>query len=223
VVDVDFTANMEEKLDDIAKGEQRWVPIVRDFYDPFQRTLERAGKEIRHVNEAAELTDETCEKCGRPMAIKLGRFGKFLACTGYPDCKATRPLKGEEIPDEPTDEICETCGRGMVIKTGRFGKFLSCSGYPECKTTRAIPREGAATEGAAPTRRGGGAARSRKTTGAGGRATTKTRTTAKARTSAAARRRNGTAARGSAAARPANGRANGAASTSKKPAPTAAA
>src|SRR5581483_8873961 len=92
IVDVDFTATMEEKLDDIAKGERAWVPVVRAFYDPFQEDLERAGKEIRHVNESAELTEETCEKCGRPMAIKLGRFGKFLACTGYPECKATRPL-----------------------------------------------------------------------------------------------------------------------------------
>jgi len=142
IVDVDFTASMEEKLDDIAKGERPWVPVVRDFYDPFRQELDRAGREIPHVNEAAEITDERCEKCGRPMAIKLGRFGRFLACTGYPECKATRPLKGEETPDEPTDLLCEVCGRPMVIKTGRYGRFIACSGYPECKTTRPIPVAG---------------------------------------------------------------------------------
>ena len=92
IVDVDFTAILEEKLDDVAKGERPWVPVVRDFYTPFQQELERAGKEIRHVNESAEITDELCESCGRPMAIKLGRFGKFLACSRYPECSGTMPF-----------------------------------------------------------------------------------------------------------------------------------
>jgi DNA topoisomerase-1 len=142
VVDVDFTANMEERLDDVAKGERPWVPVVRDFYLPFREELERASREIRHVNEEAEITDETCDRCERPMAIKLGRFGKFLACTGYPECKGTRPLKGDEVPDEPTDLTCETCGKPMVIKAGRFGRFIACSGYPDCRTTRPIPVAG---------------------------------------------------------------------------------
>jgi DNA topoisomerase I len=137
IVDVRFTAGLEEKLDNIAQGERPWVPVMREFYTPFAATLDRAQTEIEHVNKAPEVTDQVCEKCGRPMAIKLGRFGRFLSCTGFPECKNARPLNDEESP-EPTDEVCETCGKPMLIKTGRFGKFLSCSDYPECKTSRPI-------------------------------------------------------------------------------------
>ncbi len=137
IVDVDFTAGLEDKLDDISTGERRWVPVIKEFYDPFEETLERAQREIEHVNKTAEVTDELCEKCGRPMAIKLGRFGRFLSCTGFPECKNAKPLGGEAQP-EPSDETCETCGRPMVVKTGRFGRFLSCGDYPTCKTTRPI-------------------------------------------------------------------------------------
>ncbi|HYU20173.1 MAG TPA: type I DNA topoisomerase [Chloroflexota bacterium] len=138
IVDVDFTATLEEKLDDIATGERPWVPVVREFYDPFEATLQRAQSEIEHVNKAAEVTDERCDKCGRPMAIKLGRFGRFLSCTGFPECKNAKPLGQEETPSEPSDEVCETCGKPMLVKVGRFGRFLSCSDYPTCKTTRPI-------------------------------------------------------------------------------------
>jgi DNA topoisomerase-1 len=136
ILNVAFTAGMEEKLDDIAQGERPWVPMMREFYDPFAETLEKAQREIQHVNEAAELTDQVCNKCGKQMAIKLGRFGRFLSCTGYPECKNARPM--EEIPPEPSDEICETCGKPMQIRTGRYGKFLACTDYPECKTSRPI-------------------------------------------------------------------------------------
>jgi DNA topoisomerase-1 len=87
-----------------------------------------------------ETTDEVCEKCGKPMVIKMGRFGKFLACTGYPDCKNTKQLtsSGDIAPEETTNEVCEKCGKPMVIKRGRFGKFLGCSGYPECKTIKSM-------------------------------------------------------------------------------------
>jgi len=135
---VAFTAGMEEKLDDIATDERPWIPVIQEFYTPFALTLERAQTEIEHVNKAAEVTDEVCEKCGKPMAIKLGRFGRFLSCTGFPDCKNARPLGGDETPPEATDEVCENCGKPMLVKTGRFGKFLSCSDYPECKTSRPI-------------------------------------------------------------------------------------
>jgi len=136
ILDVDFTAGMEEKLDDIAQGERPWVPMMREFYGPFSETLDRAQREIQHVNQTAELTDQLCNKCGKPMAIKLGRFGRFLSCTGYPECKNARPM--EEIPPEPSDEVCETCGKHMQIRTGRYGKFLACTDYPECKTSRPI-------------------------------------------------------------------------------------
>ena len=136
ILNVAFTAGMEEKLDDIAQGERPWVPMMREFYDPFSETLERAHTDIQHVNQTAELTDQVCNKCGKLMAIKLGRFGRFLSCTGYPECKNARPM--EETPPEPSDEICETCGKPMQIRTGRYGKFLACTDYPECKTSRPI-------------------------------------------------------------------------------------
>ncbi|MGE3271239.1 MAG: type I DNA topoisomerase, partial [Chloroflexota bacterium] len=138
ILNVAFTAGMEEKLDDIAQGERPWVPVMREFYDPFAETLGRAEREVQHVNQTAEITDKLCEKCGKPMAIKLGRFGRFLSCTGYPECKNAQPLNADDSPPETTDEVCENCGKPMLIKTGRFGKFLSCSDYPECKTSRPI-------------------------------------------------------------------------------------
>ena len=137
IVDVEFTATLEDKLDDIATGERPWVPVIQEFYDPFEKTLERAQREIQHVNKAAEITDEVCDKCGRPMAIKLGRFGRFLSCTGFPECRNAKPLDAEATT-EPSDETCDKCGKPMVIKLGRFGRFLSCSDYPDCKTTRPI-------------------------------------------------------------------------------------
>jgi DNA topoisomerase-1 len=138
IVDVDFTATMEDKLDDISTGERRWVPVIKEFYDPFEETLERAQREIEHVNKTAEITDEICDKCGKPMSIKLGRFGRFLSCTGFPECKNAKPLGQEGPASEPSDEVCGTCGKPMVVKVGRFGRFLSCSDYPACKTTRPI-------------------------------------------------------------------------------------
>jgi DNA topoisomerase-1 len=110
--------------------------MMRAFYDPFAETLERAQRDIQHVNQTAEITDQLCNKCGLPMSIKLGRFGRFLSCTGYPECKNARPM--EETPPEPSDEICETCTKPMQIRTGRYGKFLACTDYPECRTSRPI-------------------------------------------------------------------------------------
>jgi len=96
----------------------------------------------RIILEQAQPTDETCPKCGRPMAVRSGRFGQFLACTGYPECKGTKPLPGqkERPPDEPTDEVCDKCGAPMVIKTARRGgRFLACTAYPKCKNSRPLP------------------------------------------------------------------------------------
>jgi DNA topoisomerase-1 len=138
IVDLDFTANMEERLDDIATGERPWVPVLREFYTPFEATIEKAQAEIEHVNKSAEVTDVMCDKCGKPMAIKLGRFGRFLSCTGFPECRNARPLNGDPAEPELTDETCTDCGKQMVVRSGRFGKFLACSGYPECKATRPI-------------------------------------------------------------------------------------
>jgi DNA topoisomerase-1 len=138
IMNVEFTAQMEDNLDRIEEGERRWVDTVQEFYGPFKKDLERAKKEMANEKAGTE-TGEACPECGEPLLERRGRFGKFLACSGYPDCKYTRNLAGgERAEDEPTDERCPTCGKPMVIKHGRFGKFIACSGYPECKTTKPV-------------------------------------------------------------------------------------
>jgi DNA topoisomerase-1 len=144
VMDVAFTARMEEELDKIEEGQMRWVEAVKDFYKPFNESLEKAQAEMKDFKSEQTSTDITCEKCGKPMVIKWGRNGQFLACSGYPDCKNTKPFVRKEngeveaAPEEITDEICPKCGSPMVIKRGRFGKFLACSRYPECNHTQGM-------------------------------------------------------------------------------------
>jgi len=146
IVDFGFTAKMEEDLDDVAAGQKDWVPVIRDFYVPFAENLSAKEKEVNKKDVAEEKTDEICEKCSSPMVIKIGRFGKFLACTGFPDCRNTKTLTadGAEVVKgeaEGTDEKCENCGSSMIIKRGRFGPFLSCSDYPNCKTVKSIQKK----------------------------------------------------------------------------------
>ena len=144
LMDVGFTAKMEDNLDKIEEGVSDWVKVVKDFYTPFDRELNEALESMGRVKPKDIPTEEKCEKCGQPMVIKWGRHGRFMACSGFPECKNTRPLQtggGDGAqPSEPqvTDEKCEKCGSPMVFKAGRFGKFLACSNYPECKTTKAI-------------------------------------------------------------------------------------
>jgi DNA topoisomerase-1 len=139
VMDVEFTAQLEESLDKIEDGDADWQETVGAFYKEFAKDLKRAGIKIDNLKEGKE-TDEICPECGKGVVEKWGRFGKFLACSGYPECKYTKDLSGRERPaDEPTDEVCPTCGKPMVIKHGRFGKFMACSGYPDCKTTKPVP------------------------------------------------------------------------------------
>ena len=142
-MDVTFTADLEEKLDLISDGEANWKKVLHDFYTPFKKDLARAEKEMRDVKREEIKTDLICEKCGRPMVIKWGKMGRFLACTGYPECKNTKDFKEVDgkivvVEEETTNELCEKCGRPMVVKRGRFGRFLACSGYPECKTSKPI-------------------------------------------------------------------------------------
>lgn len=147
LINVDFTSQLEEQLDEVEEGNKQWVAAVRDFYAPFTREMERA-KTIPGPKDIVEPpTNIPCEKCGRMMEIKWGRNGKFLACPAYkddPPCKNTQNF--EKLPDGTikivpkqeltTDQICDKCGSPMVVKTGRFGKFIACSGYPQCKTTK---------------------------------------------------------------------------------------
>lgn len=149
IMDTGFTARMEEELDEVARGERKWIPMLEDFYGPFQKDLEAATKNMPRT-KVEEPTDELCEKCGEPMVIKTGRFGKFMACSNYPKCKNTKEIKAdgqsatggqngsEPAANEPTGENCEKCGQPMIMKSGRFGKFIACSDYPTCKTTKPI-------------------------------------------------------------------------------------
>src|SRR5881227_695938 len=138
IMDVEFTAQMEEHLDKVEEGERKWADTVQEFYEPFKRDLAQAKKKMRNV-KVGEETGEPCPDCGEPLLERWGRMGKFLGCSGYPECRYTRNLNGvERAEDQPTDETCPTCSKPMVIKHGRFGKFIACSGYPECKTTKPV-------------------------------------------------------------------------------------
>jgi DNA topoisomerase-1 len=126
---------MEEDLDEIAVGHRDWPEVIRQFYDPFERLLEKKDKEITRDDLIKETTDELCPKCDGPMMIKLGRYGKFLSCANYPECKGTRQIDGTERPEpqEVPGEKCELCGSPLLLRHGRFGPFTGCSRYPECK------------------------------------------------------------------------------------------
>lgn len=138
ILSYDFTARVEDKLDDIAEGKEKWVDMIREFYTPFAKLLEEKKEDIKRDEVISQKTDIKCLECGRPMEIKLGRYGKFLSCTGYPECKAARPLNPDGTPGEPvklapTGEKCPNCGADLVERQGRFGKFVGCSTYPKCK------------------------------------------------------------------------------------------
>jgi len=193
IFDVQYTARLEEELDEIEEGKEKWQDAMSEFYKKFQKDLKYAEKHMENIKRMEKPTDEKCEKCGAPlvikwgkhgsfyacstydkddpntctftkenpinlpdldsadmqetgaaeeycencgrvMVLKRGRFGQFMACTGYPDCKTTRRLdQGKKVPDIPLDELCPKCGRNMMIRHGRYGEFTTCSGYPECK------------------------------------------------------------------------------------------
>jgi DNA topoisomerase-1 len=193
IFDPAYTARLEEELDDIENGEEKWTDAMREFYKKFQKDLSYAEKHMENLKAMEKPTDEKCERCGsplvlkwgkhgsfyacssydktnpesctftkenpinltdldtadgmqetaqeeycencgRPMVLKRGRFGQFMACSGYPDCKTTRRLdQGKKVPDIPLEEKCPECGRNMILRHGRYGEFTSCSGYPDCK------------------------------------------------------------------------------------------
>ena len=192
IFDFQYTARLEEELDEIEEGKEKWTDALADFYKRFEKDLHYAEKHMENIKRMEKPTDEKCERCGSPlvikwgkhgsffacssydkedpntctftkenpidlpdldsadmqetsqeeycencgrvMVLKRGRFGQFMACTGYPDCKTTRRLdQGKKVPDIPLDELCPKCGRNMMIRHGRFGEFTACSGYPDCK------------------------------------------------------------------------------------------
>ena len=138
IIQVDYTREMEERLDKIEEGEADYAGTLGSFYEDFQVDLAKAAESMPDIKTKGLPSDETCDKCQSPMIIKVGKFGMFLACSAYPDCQNTRELETAESTSEEEEEACENCGRPMVVKRGRFGQFLACSGYPECKTTRKL-------------------------------------------------------------------------------------
>lgn len=174
IMDVKFTANMEEKLDDIEYGGKVWQNVVGEFYDGFEDKIAAANGDSFSLKAADEVSNVKCDKCGAFMVIRNGKFGKFLACPNYPKCKNTKPIEvltgGEAKPQtdgdsfslrpssgsvapeeqstpEATGEVCEKCGRPMVLRKGRYGNFLACSGYPECKNIRNLTGTKSETDG----------------------------------------------------------------------------
>ncbi|RMF57015.1 MAG: type I DNA topoisomerase, partial [Calditrichaeota bacterium] len=138
IFNVQFTATMETELDKIEQHKATYTHTLDEFYHPFKATLETVNGQLSEIRDSLQKESEiSCDKCGRPMVIRWGRNGQFLACSGYPECKNTRPLE-EPPPPIETDEKCEKCGSPLVIKRGRFGEFLACSNYPTCKFTKPI-------------------------------------------------------------------------------------
>nr|MBO4518176.1 topoisomerase DNA-binding C4 zinc finger domain-containing protein [Clostridia bacterium] len=128
IMNVGFTAKMEDDLDAIGLNGKDWHKLIAEFYAPFEKQL-----------EASRITDVKCDKCGAPMIIKSGRYGNYYACSNYPKCKNIKPVNEKTVI--PTDRICDKCGGIMVEREGKFGKFLACSNYPKCKNTISLAPE----------------------------------------------------------------------------------
>ena len=138
IVDYQFTAQMEEDLDEIAEGKKQWVPVISAFYKPFHKNLKEKTGSVKK-EDFQEKLDKKCPDCGGDLIVKFGRFGKFIACSNYPECRYTEKTAEEKKIDEAHQgEKCEKCGAPMVVKRGRFGAFLGCSNYPTCKNIKKI-------------------------------------------------------------------------------------
>jgi DNA topoisomerase-1 len=146
ILNVEFTAGMEDELDRIEQGKENWTRAMKRFYTPFSRDLKKAESEMRDVKREEVPTDIACEKCGALMVVKWGRNGEFLACPRYPECKNTKNFKRNETgelhvaKEEEVNENCEQCGRPLQLRWGKYGKFLGCSGYPECTNIRPLEK-----------------------------------------------------------------------------------
>lgn len=158
VMDVQFTAAMEEKLDKVEEGDVNWVELLEGFYKGFGKRLEEAEVSMTNLRHEGVLTQINCDQCGAPMSVKWGKRGEFLSCSRYPECKNAKQfeygtdgeirIKEKREPEIRHDILCDLCGKPMVVRTSRFGKFLGCSGYPECKGTKRLQSEaGSGDEG----------------------------------------------------------------------------
>jgi len=136
-VDYEFTAKLEDELDAISRGEEDWLPLLASFWTPFKHRIDDTEANVTRQDVTHEALDETCPKCGKPLSIRLGRRGRFIGCTGFPDCDYTRSLdedaESAAEPEVVEGRKCPKCGSDLIIRTGRYGKFIGCSAYPECK------------------------------------------------------------------------------------------
>lgn len=137
ILDIKFTAQMEDQLDAVAEGKVQWVGALQKFYGPFSAALAEAEVKMEKVKTEI-MTDELCPDCGNKLIIREGRYGKFIACSTYPKCKFTKNLPEEEAKAAALHEVCDKCGKPMTIKRGRFGEFLACTGYPECRSIKSL-------------------------------------------------------------------------------------
>jgi DNA topoisomerase-1 len=150
IFDVAYTARLEEELDEVEDGKEKWTDALAEFYKKFQKDLRYAEKHMENIKRMEKPTDEKCEQCGSPLVIKWGKHGSFYACSSYDkddpnSCKFTKEnpinlpdLDSADMQETAQEEYCENCGRVMVLKRGRFGQFMACTGYPDCKTTRRL-------------------------------------------------------------------------------------
>ena len=136
-VDYGFTASLEGDLDAVSRGEKEWVPLLRNFWGPFKEQVETKDKEVQRSDVTQELLDEDCPKCGKKLSSRLGRSGRFIGCTAYPECDYTRNVDGEETtasePEVVADRKCPKCESDLWVRIGKYGKFIGCSSYPKCK------------------------------------------------------------------------------------------
>jgi DNA topoisomerase-1 len=143
-VDYDFTARLEDELDAVSRGEEDWVPLLEQFWRPFKERLDHTQENVKRSDVTQELIEETCPKCGGQLSIRLGRNGRFIGCTHYPECDYTRDLNADKADAEPKEviegRVCPACGSPLEVKNGRYGKFIGCSAYPKCKHIEPLER-----------------------------------------------------------------------------------
>jgi DNA topoisomerase-1 len=135
---------MEEQLDKIEEQHLDWLSVLKDFYGPFKQDLDRASEQMKSAKAEVTPSEYKCPQCGQPLVYRFGKNGKFLACSGYPECKFTSPCdkEGKMVEQKESEQKCPVCGKPMVYRNGRFGSFLGCSDYPNCKTTLRLDKQG---------------------------------------------------------------------------------
>ena len=143
-VDYDFTAKLEDELDAVSRGEEEWIPLLRQFWRPFKDRIDDTNVNVKRSDVTHEALDEKCPECGSPLSIRLGRYGRFIGCTNHPECSYTRDLNEEKREQEEPEIVegrkCPKCGSDLVIKRGKYGKFIGCSGYPTCRYIESLEK-----------------------------------------------------------------------------------